>query len=110
MNFKVNDKIMINPAYAGKWKGVVFTIEKFLTKNAQLVTCSSVKLRAKPYMLMAVEDDTIITADGSTPNSGSAQIFVKDIKWEPPLLPGTLIKFQNAFYVILAVNPSVHCR
>lgn len=97
MGFTIGDKVKIGGAYAGKWTGVIFTVDKFLTKNVELVTSSGQRLRAKPHQLVAVD-------------APHAPATVETKAWEPPLVVGTVVVFKAALYVIMACNPSGRYR
>lgn len=90
--FKIGDKVKIRADVAGRWHGITFTVEKLLPKNVDLSSPHAPKgLRCAPHLLVAVDDP----AASYTP-----PMLIGD----PPLVVGTLVKFKDQFFVVLAHN------
>lgn len=86
-NFAKGDRVILKPEYAGKWSGVIWVVEKFLTKNYQLSPAHNPagrRLRAKPHMLVPVptHDNDNVTED----------IAVKPVPLHAPLYVGQIVR------------------
>jgi len=96
MDFKVGDKVKIRPDVAGRFYGITFTVDKILPKNVDLSSPHAPRgLRTKPHFLVPADAPD---ADVQVPT------------WEPPLVVGTLVRFKNELYVVLAQNRNERYR
>lgn len=85
--FKPGDKVKIRADVAGKWGGVVFVVIRYLQKNVELgIEGHTRKMRCQPHLLIPADADV-----ASTP-----------VAYEPPLFAGTLIRFKDELFVVLA--------
>jgi hypothetical protein len=99
--WKIGDRVMIRNDVAGKFKGVVFTIVKFLPKNIE-IKCETATVRVRPHQLVDVF-------------STEAAIIATDMKMMnkpvlPPLVCGMVVRYSGELYVILASDAKGNYR
>lgn len=78
--------VRLKPEYAGKWGRTVFTVDRYLQVNLQVITPQGKKLRGKPYMFERASDVPVATGHGG------AQVTLEPLPPSYPDLPvGTFV-------------------
>jgi hypothetical protein len=100
--FKIGDQVKIRHDVAGKWTGVVWTIQKFLTKNVEMTREGNPKpMRCAPHLLVPADAPDLPAGHGHIDGSSLTMPF------EPPLVIGTLVMYKNGAhsgaYVVMAM-------
>jgi hypothetical protein len=82
--------VRLKPEYAGKWNRTVFTVDRYLQVNLQVITPQGKKLRGKPYMFERASDVPVTTGHGNS-NTG-VQVTLEPLPPSYPDLPvGTFV-------------------
>jgi hypothetical protein len=111
--FKIGNKVKIRHDVAGKWTGIVWTIEKFLTKNVEMTREGSPKpMRCPPHLLVPADTPDLPAGHGHI--DGSAMTTMTTTTFEPPLVIGTLVMYKNGThggaYVVMAMRTNGRYR